>query len=123
MSESVHAALVASVRKVCAANGYGGMEDAMGMKQFGKYLFRKHKPREFYSQGRELSDVYGSFSDAKRKAYYACLRMYDELDGWGFCIVSHNTFSFCVTFRFVDPETGEIVQAYITPLYNYYWYV
>lgn len=95
----------------------------MKTKRFGDYPFTSHKPMTVFSQGRDLSDVYGSFSEAKRRAYATCRRMCDALEGWDFCIVSHNTNVFCVAFRFVDQDTGEDIQAYITPTYNYYWYV
>lgn len=95
----------------------------MATKRFGKYTFTKHKPIDIYPQGRELSDVYGYFSCRKYNAYNACRSMCDELDGRDFCIVSHNTNVFCVAFQFADPDTGEVVQAYITPTYNYYWYL
>ena len=95
----------------------------MKTKEFFGIPFTLHKPRIIESQGTYLSDVYDSCSDAKCRAYEVCRRMYEKFDGWDFYIVSHNTSVFCVAFQFEDPDTGEVVQAYITPTYNYYWYL
>ena len=95
----------------------------MKTKTFYGIPFTRHKAFDIRSKGIYLTDVYKSPSDAKCHAYEVCLRMYEKMDGWDFCIVSHNTFTFCVAFQFMDPETGEVVQAYITPTHNYYWYL
>lgn len=95
----------------------------MKTKEFYGIPFTLHKAVTLNSEGTYLSDVYKSPSDAKQRAYEVCHRMYLKMDGWDFHIVSHNTFTFCVAFQFMDPDTGEVVQAYITPTYNYYWYL
>ena len=42
-----------------------------------------------------------------------------KYDGYGFRIISYNTFMFTVGFKFLDPATEELTFAYITPTYNY----
>ena len=53
-------------------------------------------------EGRDLSDVYGRYSEAKSSAYLRCLVLSVLEDGTEFGIVSHNTFGFSVAWRVAD---------------------
>lgn len=74
-------------------------------------------------EGEHLDDVYGSFSTAKAHAYMYCKSLEAEFDGFGGGITSHNTFSFSYMFDFVNPDTGELMRAHITPSYNHAYYL
>lgn len=60
------------------------------------------------SDARELSDVYANCSDAKRKAYEYCLKLFEKYNGTNFRIVGHNCMTFTVAFEGVMPETGKL---------------
>lgn len=64
-------------------------------------------------EGRNLYEVYGSFSSAKAKAFEDCRRWCYETNGENFRITSHNSFSYSVAWEmdYVDPETGEVSRA------------
>lgn len=68
----------------------------------------------YRGRGVVLSDVYGSYSDAKERAYDYCVRLCEEFDGWGFQIVSHNCNFFTVQFKFKNPLNGRTMVAVIT---------
>lgn len=72
---------------------------------------------------RDLHEVYGRYSEAKRNAHEYCKRLFCELDGEDFAITSHNTFMFVVQFNFRHPETGVPMVARITREHNECWYV
>lgn len=74
-------------------------------------------------EGVVLSDVYGSYSVAKERAYNYCSELCDRFNGWGFQIVSHNTMTFSVQFKFENPLNGRIMLAYITRDYNHLYLV
>lgn len=67
-----------------------------------------------------LWNCYGRYSHAKEKAFDYCRQLCYVFGGYNMRIVSHNTFTFCVKFDFVHPETGVLCTAYITPAYNRY---
>ena len=52
----------------------------------------------YYRYGRDLDDVYDSYSDAKRRAYQYCLNLMEEYDGDGIVILAHNCMTFSVGF-------------------------
>ena len=70
-----------------------------------------------------LYQVYGSYSQAKQRAWDYCWKLCNKYNGTNFCITSYNSFSFCVAFDFLHPETGEYMTARITPSYNHAYYV
>ena len=80
-----------------------------------------------------LDSAYGRPSRAKEAIYNEwwndALRLGELTEGGrrevydSFGIPSFNCMQFTVAFRFVEPETGEIMQAYITKSHNYLWSV
>lgn len=66
----------------------------------------------------ELSDVYGSYSSAKYRAFLYCKDLCEKLNGTDFYIASHNCMFFSVVFRFTHPTTGHECIAYITRSYD-----
>lgn len=78
---------------------------------------------EWYCKGFTLADVYDRWSHEKQSAYDYCKRLCDDLDGWGFCISSSNTFAFSVMFDFNHPETGDLMRAYITRDHDRAYYI
>lgn len=49
-------------------------------------------------EGYKLSDIYGSYSSNKEKAFKDCKELCKEREGWGLCIISHNCNYFTVKF-------------------------
>lgn len=75
----------------------------------------------FYNEGETLSDVYGKHSDGKEAAFRYCKRLfnkYRKYQAFDFAIRSHNTFTFTVNFKFVNPLSGCIMIAVITKCKN-----
>lgn len=75
-----------------------------------------------HGEGFYLSDVYGSYSDAKESAYYYCRKLCHHFKGWGFRIVGHNVNVFSVQFEFENPLNGCIMLAHITRDYNHLYF-
>lgn len=73
-------------------------------------------------EGVYLSDVYGSYSDAKECAYNYYRKLYDHFNGRGFRIVSHNVNFFSVQFEFENPLNGCIMLAHITRYNNHLYF-
>lgn len=80
------------------------------------YLFTDEMKRDFIchptadaprfcNEGETLSDVYGKHSDEKKRRF-------------GIAIRSHNSFTFAVNFKFVNPLNGCIMIAVITKCKN-----
>lgn len=67
------------------------------------------------SKDYHLEDVYGRYSDAKRRAWDYCERLREKYKGVSMRILSYNTFTFTCAFAFEDSETGEVHLMYITP--------
>lgn len=66
-----------------------------------------------------LFDVYGSFSQAKQRAYDYCIKLANDLGGRGFSIMGANCMQFTVGFTFsIDNKK---YFAYITKDYNRYY--
>lgn len=82
---------------------------------------RDYYRRMLISDARELSDVYADCSDAKRKAYEYCLKLFEKYHGTNFRIVGHNCMTFTVAFEGVMPETGEVGIFVITRSYDYFY--
>lgn len=74
-------------------------------------------------EGEHLDDVYGSFSAAKARAYMYCRALEAEFDGFDGGITGHNSQFFTYMFDFVNPDTGELMRAHITPTYNHAYYL
>lgn len=75
----------------------------------------------FYNEGETLSDVYGKYSDAKYQAFKYCLWLFHKYRKYGaydFAIRSHNSFSFAVNFRFINPLNDCVMVAVITRCKN-----
>lgn len=66
-------------------------------------------------EGVNLSDVYRSYSVAKKRAYNYCRKLCDRFNGSDFMIVAHNCQFFSVQFEFENPLNGCIMIVYITP--------
>ena len=64
----------------------------------------------------QLYHVYGRYSDAKDKAFDYCVSKCNELSGYRFRIISHNSQIFTVGFLF--EKDGKTFLAYITPAYD-----
>ena len=73
--------------------------------------------------GYTLDDVYGSYSDAKAQAYRYCTDLCYRYDGYDFCITSANTFTFTVSFDFINPDDNRPMRAIITSAYNHAYYL
>ena len=65
------------------------------------------------SEYTDLYDVYKSFSDDKRRAFYYCLNEMYSKKGFYFRITSANTFSFSCGFLYYD-ENGYLHCRYYT---------
>lgn len=65
--------------------------------------------RFYNSEIDTLEQCYVSYSTAKRKAYYDCLRKYIDMGGWRFRIISFNIMSFTCGWFYADKETGVIM--------------
>lgn len=81
-----------------------------GSTKFGQRLIERGSHYEGYF----LEQVYENPSEEKHRAYNWCFNKYCESrNSSAFSIVSHNTFSFSVSwlFDYVDEETGEIQPA------------
>lgn len=91
----------------------------------GYYFKLHHKAAApaMYCKGYTLSDVYDSWSDKKQIAFDYCRRMFNDLDGWNFCISGANCMTFSVMFDFKNPDTGELMRAHITKDYNHAYYL
>lgn len=87
------------------------------MKQVKSVL--RHYDRYSRSFDRELSDVYGTYSVFKERAYSDCLRKMAQHNGYDGRIVSHNSNIFTFGFRFVNAD-GERCYCHITPTRCYY---
>lgn len=70
-----------------------------------------------------LDEVYGSYSIAKAKAYRYWKQLSQELHGERFCITSHNSNFFSISFDFPNPETGEMMRAIATGRSAHAYYI
>lgn len=75
--------------------------------------------RFYNSELDTLEDCYASYSTAKRKAYYDCLRKYVDMGGWRFRIISFNSQTFTCAWLYRDEETGDIILNVETYRNNY----
>ena len=66
----------------------------------------------------DLYEAYKNPSVYKWRAYHRCLQLCSDLNGYNFRISGYNCMSFSVTFAYPDPETGEIMVAWITKDYD-----
>lgn len=76
----------------------------------------------YKGEGVYLSDVYGSYSDAKEHAYNNCRKLCKRFNGWGFQIVAHNYMAFSVQFKLENPLNGCIMLAHITREHNHLYF-
>lgn len=60
-------------------------------------------------EGTYLSDVYGSWSGAKERAWRECYEKCEAAHGWNFHICSHNGWAFSVAWEFINPESDEVM--------------
>ena len=70
-----------------------------------------------------LDEVYGTYSDAKKRAYEYCRKLFIKYDGWNFCISGYNCMTFSVAFDFIHPDKGCLMTARITKMYNHAYYL
>lgn len=49
-------------------------------------------------EGYKLEDVYGRYSSSKGGAFERCKELCEDKNGWGLCIISHNSSYFTVKF-------------------------
>ena len=100
------------------------------------YLFTDEMKRDFIchptadaprfnNEGETLSNVYGKHSDGKEEAFLYCkwiFNKYRKYQAFDFAIRSHNTFTFTVNFKFVNPLNGCIMIAVITKCKNHLYF-
>ena len=72
----------------------------------------------FYNEGETLSDVYGKHSNEKEAAFRYCKWICNKYQAFDFAIRSHNSYTFTVNFKFVNPLNGRIMIAVITKCKN-----
>ena len=75
----------------------------------------------FCNEGEKLSDIYGKYSYKKEAGFRYCkwlFNKYSKYQAFDFAIRSHNTFTFTVNFKFVNPLNGCIMIAVITKCKN-----
>ncbi len=63
-----------------------------------------------------LKEAYKKPSYDKQITYNRCVKMFEELDGFDFRIIGHNTYTFSVGFKF--RYKGQLYLAYITPTHD-----
>lgn len=80
-------------------------------------IYRAYENSRDYS----LDSCYGSYSQAKARAWDYCTNLYQKHNGNGLKVISHNGFIFTAGFTFEDPETGVMKMMYITPSYDKIW--
>lgn len=68
----------------------------------------------FYNEGEKLSDVYGKYNDEKEAEFRYCKLLFNKYQAFDFAIRSHNSFTFAVNFKFVNPLNDCIMMAVIT---------
>lgn len=73
--------------------------------------------------GYTLDDVYDTYSVGKLTAYKYCKWLFQQCNGYDFCITSANTFTFTVMFDFINPEDNRLMRAVITKAYNHAYYL
>lgn len=66
-----------------------------------------------------LDDAYSKPSKAKRGIWESWKRFARSVNATDFRVLSSNTYHFIIGFEFVNPETGELLRAKITPTHNY----
>ena len=69
--------------------------------------------RYYRSGASELSDVYGRYSEAKRRAWKSCEALCDEIGGYDLRVVSYNSNIFTAGFRYRNMR-GDQCFCYIT---------
>ena len=67
--------------------------------------------------GYRLSDVYWRYRYAQERVENYWLDFMWECNGYSYCITSHNSFSFTLSFRIEAPVRG---VCFITPSHNYF---
>ena len=80
----------------------------------------------FIDEGTILSDVYGKYSNEKESAFRYCMMLFNKYLKYGaydFAIRSHNSFTFAVNFKFVNPLNDCIMMAVITKNKNQLYFV
>lgn len=96
------------------------------------YLFTEEMKRDFichpkayspgfYNEGEKLSDIYGKYSVKKEAAFRYCefiFNKYRKYQAFDFAIRSHNSFTFAVNFKLVNPINGRIMIVVITRCKN-----
>lgn len=86
-----------------------------GSTKFGQSLLA----RANHFEGTDLDDVYGRWSRAKADAMRSCRRLCEEMNGYNFRIISHNTFGFSVAWNYDNSETGEVMTRIETSSNTY----
>lgn len=81
--------------------------------------YTRYKKSTAYS----LCDVYGRFSDNKRRAWEQCEETCDYCGGYDLKVISHNTCFFTAGFEYLDPAdidkpNGGARFVYITANYS-----
>ena len=87
--------------------------------KIAKAHYTQYENTHYYN----LWDCYTSYSHNKIKAFEYCENLCNMLGGWGLRIISHNMMQFTVGFEFADPNTGELMFAYITRDYDRFTYL
>lgn len=70
-----------------------------------------------------LDEVYGSYSANKARAYRYWKQLSEDLQGERFCITSHTSQFFTISFDFPNPETGEMMRGIATGRSAHAYYI
>lgn len=66
-----------------------------------------------------LYDAYSKPSKSKRGIWESWHQFAKSVNAEDFRVLYSNSFSFTIGFDFINPDTGEIMRAKITPTHNY----
>lgn len=79
-----------------------------------------YRSRIEHAQYERVSTVYERPSARKLSAEKSILDLMFERGGYGYTVLSHNTFSFTCAYVFPHPETGELILCIETPSNTWY---
>ena len=106
-------------------------DDAIAISAFESMLVLNEAPSNFRSvcAGDDLGAVYGSCSEAKRRAWRYCCNLCYALNHHAYAcedgnlpwIHGYNCMMFSVEFDFYSPIDGRPMHAFITRRYNRCW--
>ena len=68
----------------------------------------------FHATATTLREIYGRFSEAKRRAYDWCMQDMRDHDGFAPRVIKGNCMAFSFAYQYVNQETGELMLCYHT---------